>query len=146
VVSIPALGVRSQVVNHQGMKNKALMTLQIPGEAGQDLNDLMFQGPRRMEWARWGSTFFRPQAAVPTLPAGTDKVTMGATGLAEWRRLPAASGGTVAYASAWYLYDSAMDLLSWGGDGASLGPVPEGAYLLLYGPPYMVVRVRLSLL
>ena len=145
-VSIPALGVRSQVVDHQGLKNKAVMALRIPGEAGRDLNDLVFQGPHRAEWARWGSTLFRPRARVPLLKPGTDKVTMSATGLAEWRRLPAASGGTVAFASAWYLYDPAMRLLSSGGDGDPLGQVPEGAYLLLYGPPYMVVRVRLNLL
>ncbi len=145
-VSIPALGVRNQVVDPRGLKNKALMTLQIPGEAGRDLNDLVFQGSPRTEWARWGSTFFRPQSRVPTLAPGTDKVTMSATGLGEWRRLPAASGGTVAFASAWYLYDPALRLLAAGGDGDSLGKVPEGAYLLLYGPAYVVARVRLNLL
>lgn len=144
-VSIPALGVRDQVVDPRGLKNKALMTLQIPGEAGRDLNDLVFQGSPRTEWARWGGTFFRPQSRVPTLAPGTDKVTMSATGLGEWRRLPAASGGTVAFASAWYLYDPALRLLASGGDGDPLGKVPEGAYLLLYGPAYVVARVRLNL-
>lgn len=143
-VSIPALGVRNQVVDPRGLKNKALMTLQIPGEAGRDLNDLVFQGSPRTEWARWGSTFFRPQSRVPTLAPGTDKVTMSATGLGEWRRLHAARGGTVAFASAWYLYDPALRLLASGGDGDSLGKVPEGAYLLLYGPAYVVARVRLN--
>lgn len=130
------------LVNPAGSDMRAQMFLQIPILHGRDLDDLVIETRDGEDWVRCQGLLFRPQAGVPELVAGNNRVTIGAEGLAEWRQLPA-TGAIVAItgASAWQLYDADFALLASGQGYGDTGANPTGAYLLLHGAPDALIRV-----
>lgn len=132
----------SGLVKPAGSDMRAQMFLKIPVNYGRDLDDLMIETRDGEDWVRCQGLLFRPQAGVPKLVAGNNRVTIGAEGLAEWRQLPATGDrAAITGASAWSLYDADFALLASGqGDGRT-GAHPTGAYLLVYGVPDAVISV-----
>ena len=123
------------------------MFLQIPGGGSRDLEDVVIEPHGTEDWVWWGATLFRPQATLPSLAAGTDSVTIGAEGFAEWRSL--ASAGTVAIgaggATTWYLYSPDLAVLDSGTAFPATATAPEaGCYLLLFGPAGSTTPVTLT--
>lgn len=62
---------------------------------GRDLYDFEFSTQGGEEYLSFSSSVLRPAATVPELSAGKNAVTIGAEGLVEWRKVPAASKITI---------------------------------------------------
>lgn len=133
----------SQIVDPSGSDTLARMFLKIPVNFGRDMNDVIIETRDGEDWARYGSSLFRPQAGVPTLSTGDSAITIGAEGLAEWRKLPAPGSVAILGSRAWKLYDANLKLLAAGAGDSNASTVLAGAYLLLYGAPHTVITLRL---
>ncbi len=133
----------SQIVDPSGSDTLAVMCLVLP-MAGRDLDDVVIETRSGEEWVRYGSSVFRPQATVPALSSGSNNVTIGSDGYAEWRSLPSAGTVTISGAAAWKLYDADFKGLVSSGTGNGSTGTTAGAYLLLYGNPSTAITVRLE--
>jgi CubicO group peptidase (beta-lactamase class C family) len=116
------------------------MFLQIPTNNGRDQDDAE---PIADGMLRLGHNVLRPAATVPDLLSGTNRVTIGADGYAEWFGLPKSGKVTVDGAEAWYLYDTEMDLLSSGTATSRTVAAPAGSHLVALGQPGQNVRLTL---
>ena len=135
----------NKVVDPSISDARALMCTKV---AARDINDLIVEERSGEEWLLKGSTLYRPLETVPVLGAGQTAIPIGAEGLGEWRKLPAASALTVAGAGAWYLYDDQFALLACVIQGMTIrampDKVPEGAYLVVHGAPNMAITVTVT--
>jgi CubicO group peptidase (beta-lactamase class C family) len=114
--------------------NAGTMFLQIPFFLGRDLFDFNFSMQGGEELLSVSSSVLRPAATVPGLASGSNTVTIGAEGLVEWRKVPAASTVTISGQSDWKLYDADLSMLDSGGADTVTKQAPAGAYLAVFGP------------
>ena len=130
------------IVDPAESDTRARMFLKIPGNNGRDLDDVVIETRDGEEWVRCGGFLFRPEATVSMLVLGSNALTMGVEGLAEWRQLPVTGArASIAGATAWKLYDAELKLLASGNGDGNTGANPTGAYLLLHAAPDGVIRV-----
>ena len=138
----------AQVIDTRDSDTTGFMCLKVPGNGGRDLNDLVCESVGDEEWLRFGSYRYRPLSGVPELGPGEHPLAIGAEGLGEWRRLPAAATLTVTGASAWYLYDPDFALLACVIAGQTLRgldtQVPAGGFLLLHGAAFDSLQVIIA--
>ena len=91
----------------------------------RDQDDLVVETRTGEEWLRLGSFLFRPAESVPSLTTGqTEEVTIGAEGLAEWRRIsPTGQSATITLTTTgtWILLDASY---SWKQEGAGNAAIP----------------------
>ena len=123
------------------------MFLQMPGAGSRDLEDVVIEKHGDQDWLWWGATLYRPESDLPALSAGSDAVTIGAEGYAEWRSLASAGDVTIASggATTWYLYDPDLAVLATGTTfPATATAAKAGCYLLLFGPPGSSTTVTLA--
>ncbi len=133
-----------QVADASTSDSAALMCLTIPWIQGsRDLDDVVILSRGGEEWVRVGSSIFRPQQTVLTMPVGSSLVTIGAEAYAEWRRMSVASALSVSGASAWKLFDADLKLLDAGSTDLVGHSVPAGSYVLLYGVANVSVQCAL---
>ena len=132
-VTTPSYG--NQTVDPSTSDTLGSMFLQIPGFGSRDLEDAVIEKHGAEDWIWWGGTLYRPEAAAPTLATGTNTVTFGAEGYAEWRLLPSAASVQIGAGTAWRLYDADMVVLAAGATfpATAVAPTP-GCYLLLFDP------------
>lgn len=125
-----------QVVDPASEDVRASMMLTIPQIYGRDLDDLVIDSIHEGEWIRIGSTLYRPQETLTTLVAGSNIVTIGSEGLAEWRKLPVKGSVSISGASAWRLYGAELEQMAAGkGTGSAVLPgFGTAAYLMLSAP------------
>lgn len=109
------------------------MFLEVP-QTGRDLYDFDFSRQGEEELLSFGSSILRPAATVPSLPAGTNAVTIGSMGFVEWYRVPAASKVTISGHSDWKLFDDKLSMVGSGGAATATEQAPAGAYLAVFGP------------
>lgn len=125
-----------QVVDPTSEDARASIMLTIPQVYGRDLDDLVIDSTHEGEWIRIGSTLYRPQETLTTLVAGSNIVTIGSEGLAEWRKLPVKGSVSISGASAWRLYGAELEQMAAGkGTGSTVLPGSgTAAYLMLSAP------------
>ena len=126
-------------VNASAQSDDAGMMLLIAGLYGRDLNDLNRWTRGGETWLRYGSYLYRPLESVPLLVAGSNTISMGGEGYAEWRAVPgSAKSVSINGYGNWKLLDENYQVLSEAPASGSAS-IPSGAgrkYLLLYGLPY----------
>ena len=110
------------------------MFLAIPLGFGRDLLDFDFSMLGGEEYLSFDSSVLRPAATVPALSPGSNQVTIGAEGLVEWRKVPAASKVRISGQSDWKLFDRDLAVLESGGAGTVTKQAPAGAHLVVFGP------------
>lgn len=130
-----------QVLDPGESDSRARMCLKIPVDNAWGLSDLEMIERDGEEWVLWAGILYRPLVSVPFLGPGPATITLGSDGLGEWRRLPAASGLTVAGAGIWRLYDAQLSLSAWSVGEGEAGEVPAGSYLYVHGTPGSTVRL-----
>jgi CubicO group peptidase (beta-lactamase class C family) len=131
-VTSPSYGI--EPVDPSRSDSTAFMFLQIPGMGSRDLNDTVVWSHGAEEWLSFGSAIYRPMATVPALVAGANAVSFGTQGYAEWRKLPNGGQVSIEHASAWHLFNGAMEIVGSGTISAATASAPSaGCYLLLYG-------------
>ena len=147
VINADVKGKENQIADASTSDHVALMCLKIPVAFGRDLDDVVIIPRAGEEWARVGSGVFRPAASVAPLVAGASVLFIGTEGYAEWRSVAASAIAqtiTLLGATAWKLYDSEFTLQA-SGDGSDRAQLPahdRPCYLLVYGSPNAVIRVR----
>ncbi len=117
------------------------MFLEVPLVQGRDLYDFEFSTQGGEEYLSFSSSVLRPAATVPELPAGKNAVTIGAEGLVEWRKVPAASKITISGQSDWKLFDDKLSMIDSGGSATTTKQAPTGAYLAVFGPAGSTAKV-----
>jgi hypothetical protein len=110
------------------------MFLEIPIERGRDLFDFDFSMQGGEEYLSFASSVLRPAATVPSLASGSNPVTIGSRGFAQWFKVPAASTVTISGQSDWKLFDADLSMLDSGGADTVTKRAPAGAYLAVFGP------------
>jgi hypothetical protein len=65
---------------------------------------------------------------------GSNPVTIGSRGFAQWYKAPAASTVTISGQSDWKLYDADLSMLDSGGADTVTKQAPAGAYMAVFGP------------
>ena len=110
------------------------MFLQVPLGLGRDLFDFDFSMQNGEEFLTFDSSVLRPAATVPGLSGGSNPVTIGAEGLVEWRKVPAASRVTISGQNDWKLFDRDLSMIDSGGTATATKQAPAGAYLAVFGP------------
>ncbi len=110
------------------------MFLEIPIERGRDLFDFDFSMQGGEEYLSFASSVLRPAATVPSLASGSNPVTIGSRGFAQWYKVPAASTVTISGQSDWKLFDADLSMLDSGGADTVTKQAPAGAYLAVFGP------------
>ena len=147
VTNADVKGKENQIADASTSDSVALMCLKIPVAFGRDLDDVVIVPRADEEWLRVGSGVFRPAASVAPLAAGASVLFIGTEGYAEWRSVAASAIAqtiTLLGATAWKLYDSEFTLQA-SGDGSDRAQLPahdRPCYLLVYGNPNAVIRVR----
>ena len=132
-VTVYTGGYGLQVVDPSASEDVARMFLQIPGFGSRDLNDAVVTDRGGEDWITYSSTVYRPLDSVPLLAQGTTPVTFGPEGYVEWRGLAEASSLTISAGTAWYAYDSDLNVLASGTTFPATTDAPAGAYLALFG-------------
>lgn len=123
-----------QVQDPSAGPNVAAMFLHIPGIGSRDLNDLIVEKRGGQERLRWGSEIYRLAETVPVLAAGTNRVSFGPEGFADWRTLANAASVNISGATGWCLYDAEMRVVGSGSTFPVTVHAPEaGSRLLLFG-------------
>ncbi len=110
----------------------------------RDLQDVAVERRGDEDWLRAGTYLYRPLSGVPALAAGTTRLTLGAEGFAEWRRLPTTGSLTIDGASRWFLYDA--DLAQVGsGSGSEAHALSDAGprYVVVFGPAGATVTLSL---
>ncbi len=110
------------------------MFLEVPINGGRDLYDFAFSMRGGEEFLSFDSSVLRPAATVPAASQGSNQVTIGAEGLVEWRKVPAASKITISGQSDWKLFDKDLSMIDSGGSATATRQAPAGAYLAVFGP------------
>lgn len=133
--TVTTAGSGLQVVDPGVSDALAAMFLQIPQVGSRDLADAIVEQRDSEDWMRYSSTLYRPQATVPALAEGSNSVSFGDEGFAEWRVLPSAAGVQIDAGTAWRLYDAELRVVDSGSSFPATGYAPEpGSNLLLFGP------------
>jgi CubicO group peptidase (beta-lactamase class C family) len=140
--TITTLDYSTQTVDASRSDMLGAMFLQIPAVGSRDMEDAMIEQHGSDQWVRWGSELFRPKETVPALSDGTNTVSFGAEGYAEWRTVTKSTGLRVESGSAWFLYDTDGGYLSSGRSLPADVIAPAGSLLLLYGPAGGSVTVQ----
>lgn len=123
----------SQIVDASISDIAAFMFLRIPGELGRDLNDVRIELKSGEEWVRLGSSVFRPVQSIPPFIAGTNAVSVGDEGYAEWRTVPVQRVLSTTGVTAWKLFDANLKLVAQGSGDAMARSATAGSRFLLYG-------------
>lgn len=110
------------------------MFLEVPLLSGRDLYDFEFTRNGADEFLSFSSSVLRPAATVTPLASGSTAVTIGAEGLVEWRKTPAAIV-TLSGQSDWKLFDKELSIIDSGGSATTAVEAPAGSYLAIFGPP-----------
>lgn len=101
-----------QTVNPSFSTSTAGMMLLIPQIYGRDLDDVAIENHTDGEWIRLGSFLYRPPETIPALVAGSNYVSIGSQGLAEWRTIDA-TGATKTISippdARWEIYTSSFE-------------------------------------
>jgi len=117
----------------------ALGTVQIPGAAGRDLQDISVAEENGVEYLSCMGSVLMEAGGAETIYAGDiSECTIQATGYARWYRTGAAAGKTMAVSlpesGAFYVYDQRGALVSssyvWGDRSATL---PENGWVVFAG-------------
>ena len=123
----------NQIVDASISDIAAFMCLKIPFNNGRDLNDVRIELKSGEEWMRMGSFVFRPAQSVPAVIAGTNVVSVGEDGYAEWRAVPAQRVLSTTGVTAWKLFDASFKLVAQGSGDAMARSATAGSQFLLYG-------------
>jgi CubicO group peptidase (beta-lactamase class C family) len=103
-----------QAVNPFFSNSTAGMMLLISQIYGRDLDDVVMENHTDGEWIRLGSFLYRPRGTIPALGAGSNYVSIGSQGLAEWRTIDATGVTktiTVTPDGRWDMYNSNFERL-----------------------------------
>lgn len=134
----------NQVVDPNGDDNVARMCLKIPFNGSRDLNDVIMEKRSDGEWLHYGSWLGRPLDSVPVIGSGSHKVTIGAEGNAEWRKLATLTGLDIHGATSWCLNATDLSALA-NGVGSATGLADEDAgYVAVYGKPGSTITLTLG--
>jgi hypothetical protein len=126
--------VESVPFNARASDTVGSMFLEVPLLSGRDLYDFEFTRNGADEFLSFSSSVLRPAATVTPLASGSTAVTIGAEGLVEWRKTPAATV-TLSGQSDWKLFDKELSIIDSGGSATTAVEAPAGSYLAIFGPP-----------
>ena len=131
----------NQIVDASASDSVALMCLKIPRFNGRDLDDVNIVQKSGEEWVRAGSSVYRPAQSVRGLVAGTNVVSIGDEGYAEWNAVLAQSLLSSVGASAWKLFDANLKLIAQGSGDATARSAAAGSLFMLYGVAHASITV-----
>lgn len=122
---------------------RAEMTIRLPGAAGANIDDVVFEPRGGEEWLRFGSLLHRPLEGLAVMPA--DRAVLALKGEAHgvWVRLEGPAELRLSGASRWKLFDAGFRYLESGtGEGRiRLAMGGDCAHLLVYGLPGRPLRL-----
>ena len=123
---------------------RAEMTIRLPGPAGANIDDVVFEPRGGEEWLRFGGLLHRPLEGLAVMGACRAALELPGEVHGTWVRLQGPTALRLSGASRWKLFDAGFRYLEGGaGDGrVQLVAGGEGAHLLAYGLPGRLLRLE----
>lgn len=123
---------------------RAEMAIRLPGAAGANIDDVVFELRGGEEWLRFGSLLHRPLEGLAVTGAGRTALVLPGEAHGTWVRLEGPAELRLSGVSRWKLFDAGFSYLQGGaGDGRiRLATGGAGAYLLAHGLPGRSLRLE----